>query len=34
MNASGIGAAVKRTEDYRFLTGGGRYTDDIKAPHQ
>ena len=34
MNTSGIGAAVKRTEDYRFLTGGGRYTDDIKLPRQ
>jgi carbon-monoxide dehydrogenase large subunit len=34
MNESGIGAAVKRTEDFRFLTGGGVYTDDIKLAHQ
>ena len=26
---SGIGASVRRKEDYRFLTGSGRYTDDI-----
>ena len=34
MAATGIGAAVKRTEDYRFLTGRGTYTDDINRPHQ
>jgi len=28
-----IGASVKRVEDRRFLTGKGRYTDDIKLPH-
>ena len=28
-NLPNIGASVKRKEDYRFLTGGGRYTDDI-----
>lgn len=27
---TGIGAAVPRKEDYRFLTGGGRFTDDIQ----
>jgi len=29
-----IGAAVKRKEDYRFLTGAGQYTDDVTLPHQ
>ena len=33
-NPSGIGAAVKRKEDFRFLTGQGRYTDDINRPGQ
>jgi len=28
-----IGTSVKRKEDYRFLTGGSQYTDDI-APHR
>ncbi len=27
-----IGKSVKRVEDKRFLTGKGRYTDDIKLP--
>ena len=27
-----IGSSVKRVEDKRFLTGKGRYTDDIKLP--
>ncbi len=27
----GIGASDKRREDIRFLTGAGKYTDDIKA---
>lgn len=27
-----IGTSVKRKEDYRFLIGGGQYTDDF-APH-
>jgi len=27
-----IGAAVKRREDPRFITGHGQYTDDIKLP--
>ena len=31
---SGIGAASKRREDLRFLTGGGRYTDDINLNGQ
>ena len=30
--ASGIGARVKRKEDRRFLTGLGRYVDDIASP--
>jgi carbon-monoxide dehydrogenase large subunit len=34
MTATGIGAAVKRVEDFRFLTGRGRYTDDIARPDQ
>ena len=29
MSDKGIGAAVRRKEDYRFLTGRGTYTDDI-----
>lgn len=32
--ATGIGAAVKRIEDFRFLTGKGNYTDDINRPGQ
>src|SRR6266850_6240220 len=27
-----IGTPVRRREDYRFLTGGGTYTDDINRP--
>jgi carbon-monoxide dehydrogenase large subunit len=34
MSEQGIGAAVRRKEDYRFLTGRGRYTDDINRPGQ
>ncbi|MDE2791336.1 MAG: xanthine dehydrogenase family protein molybdopterin-binding subunit [Paracoccaceae bacterium] len=30
----GIGAATTRREDPRFLTGKGRYTDDINVPGQ
>src|SRR5690242_3514049 len=30
MNATGIGAAVRRKEDFRFITGKGQYTDDIQ----
>ena len=33
-SATGIGAAVKRREDFRFLTGRGNYTDDINRPGQ
>ncbi|MGH8679721.1 MAG: xanthine dehydrogenase family protein molybdopterin-binding subunit, partial [Burkholderiales bacterium] len=29
-----IGARIKRKEDYRFLTGGGTYTDDVKLERQ
>ncbi|NEX64159.1 xanthine dehydrogenase family protein molybdopterin-binding subunit [Noviherbaspirillum galbum] len=32
--ATGIGAPVLRKEDYRFLTGSGRYTDDVRMDHQ
>ncbi|MGO9006395.1 MAG: xanthine dehydrogenase family protein molybdopterin-binding subunit [Beijerinckiaceae bacterium] len=34
MSATGIGASVKRTEDIRFITGKGHYTDDINRPGQ
>lgn len=34
MKRFGIGQSVKRTEDFRFLTGKGRYTDDIAYPGQ
>jgi len=30
----GIGASVRRKEDKKFLTGRGRYTDDISRPGQ
>ncbi|MBI2236796.1 MAG: xanthine dehydrogenase family protein molybdopterin-binding subunit [Magnetospirillum sp.] len=30
----GIGQSFKRVEDLRFLTGGGRFTDDIGLPGQ
>ena len=30
----GIGEAVKRKEDVRFLTGKGKYTDDMNRPDQ
>jgi carbon-monoxide dehydrogenase large subunit len=29
-----IGTSVRRREDFRFLTGGGSYTDDIDRPGQ
>jgi carbon-monoxide dehydrogenase large subunit len=29
-----IGTPVRRREDFRFLTGGGTYTDDINRPGQ
>jgi carbon-monoxide dehydrogenase large subunit len=28
-----IGASVRRTEDHRFLTGRGRYVDDLRFEH-
>ena len=31
---TGIGAAVRRREDARFITGRGNYTDDINRPGQ
>ena len=34
MPKDGIGASVKRREDLRFLTGTGRYTDDINLRGQ
>jgi carbon-monoxide dehydrogenase large subunit len=30
----GIGQAVRRKEDLRFITGSGRFTDDINLPQQ
>ena len=33
-SSTGIGASVKRKEDYRFLVGEGNYTDDINRPNQ
>jgi carbon-monoxide dehydrogenase large subunit len=30
--ATGVGAAVRRREDLRFITGKGQYTDDISRP--
>jgi len=34
MTETGIGARVKRVEDFRFLTGQGNYTDDVNRPGQ
>ncbi len=34
MSATGIGAAVRRREDRRFITGKGHYTDDVSRPGQ
>ncbi len=34
MTENGIGAAVRRKEDYRFITGKGHYVDDINRPNQ
>ena len=31
---NGIGASVKRREDFKFLRGAGRYTDDMSLPNQ
>ena len=33
MNKFGIGQPVTRVEDQRFITGRGRYVDDIELPH-
>ncbi len=33
MGQEGIGARVQRKEDKRFITGKGRYTDDITLPN-
>jgi aerobic carbon-monoxide dehydrogenase large subunit len=32
MSATGIGAAVRRKEDHRFITGKGHYTADVNRP--
>jgi carbon-monoxide dehydrogenase large subunit len=32
MSATGIGQAVRRKEDIRFITGKGQYTDDMVRP--
>src|SRR5262244_2127621 len=34
MSATGIGAAVRRKEDQRFVTGRGHFTDDLNRPGQ
>jgi carbon-monoxide dehydrogenase large subunit len=34
MSGTGIGAAVRRKEDFRFITGKGQYTDDVSRPGQ
>ena len=34
MAENGIGAAVRRKEDHRFITGAGQYTDDINRLNQ
>jgi carbon-monoxide dehydrogenase large subunit len=34
MGFEGIGASVRRKEDFRFLSGNGHYTDDINRPGQ
>ena len=34
MGVTAIGAAVKRTEDIRFITGKGHYVDDVDRPGQ
>ena len=32
MGVEGIGARATRKEDKRFITGRGRYTDDMSVP--
>src|SRR5436190_10143833 len=34
VNSSVVGASVPRKEDYRFLTGSGKYTDDVRVAGQ
>ena len=34
MGKFGTGQAIRRTEDQRFITGDGHYTDDISLPKQ
>ena len=34
MSKFGTSQAVHRVEDARFITGNGRYTDDINLPNQ
>ena len=34
MGKFGVGQSIRRVEDQRFLTGQGRYTDDISVPGQ
>ena len=34
MSVTPVGAAVKRTEDIRFITGKGHYVDDVNRPGQ
>ena len=34
MRQFGIGQPIRRVEDRRFLTGSGRYLDDIVRPRQ
>jgi carbon-monoxide dehydrogenase large subunit len=34
MSTTGIGASVRRKEDFRFITGKGQYTDDVNRPGQ
>src|SRR5262249_26896599 len=34
MSATGVGAAVRRKEDQRFVTGRGHFTDDLNRPGQ
>jgi aerobic carbon-monoxide dehydrogenase large subunit len=34
MGVTVLGASVKRTEDIRFITGKGRYVDDVNRPGQ
>jgi len=34
VETSAIGAAIRRKEDARFLTGAGQFTDDVRVPNQ